>query len=49
MRLLLPLQPNFYQQEDLETSNHDELSPDCSCAISSFLEPEYLKVKSYIN
>lgn len=47
--IISPLQPSFYPQEDLGTSNRDALSLDCSCANSSFLEPEYSKVTGYIN
>lgn len=35
-----PSQPNFYQPEDLEFSNRDELLLECSCANNSFREPE---------
>jgi len=45
---LAPSQPSFCQQEDLGTSNHDALSLECSCADSSFLEPEQPKETGYI-
>ena len=46
-----PSQPNFYQQVDLGTSNHDVQQQACSCANSSFPEPEnYVNhLKDYIN
>ena len=38
---MAPLQPSFCQQEDLGTLNHDGLPLECSCANSSFLEPDH--------
>lgn len=35
-----PLQPNFYQQGDLESSNPDEQWQDGLCADSSYPWPE---------
>ena len=44
VRKKTPSLPNFYQPEDLGTSNHGVLSLGCSCVNNSFLEPEKMKL-----
>lgn len=39
-----PLLPNFYQQEDLGTSNHGVQLLGCNCANNSFPVPEYFTI-----